>query len=86
MNRAYALALALGVLAVVCLANPLYVAAIPEANVLGHTPRGGDAAAFAPDLRYLARLGLSAVGVFALVGALASLFAVGVAVSAEERP
>ncbi|GGL29580.1 hypothetical protein GCM10009037_11570 [Halarchaeum grantii] len=85
MKRAHLLAIALLVVAVACLANPLYVAALPEANVLGHAPRGGGAAAFAPDLRYLARLALSTLGVFALVGALASAFAGGVE-AVEDRP
>ncbi|GGM58955.1 membrane protein implicated in regulation of membrane protease activity [Halarchaeum rubridurum] len=77
MHRAHWLAAGLLVLAAACLANPLYVAAVPEANVLGHASLSGDAAAFAPDLRYLARLALSACGVLALVFALASLFAGG---------
>ncbi|GAA0294881.1 hypothetical protein [Halarchaeum salinum] len=84
MHRAHALAGALFVVAAACLANPLYVAAIPEANVLGHTSMAGDAAAFAPDLRYLARLALSACGVLALVFALAALFAGGLP-AADER-
>ena len=84
MHRAHALAGALFVVAAACLANPLYVAAIPEANVLGHAPLAGDAAAFAPDLRYLARLVLSTCGVLALVFALASLFA-GALPTADDR-
>ncbi|GAD52178.1 hypothetical protein MBEHAL_0938 [Halarchaeum acidiphilum MH1-52-1] len=83
MHRSYALAGALFVVAVACLANPLYVVAVPEANVLGHTPMGGDAAAFAPDLRYLVSLVLSGTGVLAFVFALASLFAGGL--PADER-
>ena len=79
MHRAYRLAVGLAVVAVVCLANPLYVHAIPETTVLAHGPAGGPAASrYAPDLRYLASLALSTVGVIAFVGALVSLFARGV--------
>lgn len=76
MNRAFALAAALGVVAVVGLANPLYVSVLPEATVLAHpAASGAGAAKFAPDLRYLVSLALSTVGVLALVGALAAAFA-----------
>jgi len=76
VNRASRLALVLCVVAVACLANPLYVHALPETVALPHPAASGPAAArYAPDLRYLASLALSAVGVFALVGALATAFA-----------
>ncbi|MFB6077897.1 MAG: hypothetical protein ABEJ80_02820 [Halarchaeum sp.] len=85
MNRAHVLAAVLLLVAVASLANPLYVPLLPEANVLGHDPMDGAATAFAPDLRYLASLALTAVGVFALVGALAALFSGGVAAADEHR-
>jgi len=85
VNRAHTLAAVLLLVAVAALATPLYVPAIPESNVLGHDPMAGAATAFAPDLRYLASLALTALGVFALVGALAALFAGGVAAADEHR-
>lgn len=85
MKRAHRLAVAFAVIAVVCLANPLYASAIPTGGGLPYPALGGDAAAFAPDLRYLVRLGLSAVGAFALVGAIASLFAGADALDSDAR-